>query len=185
METKHFNKAWWALIGFGMLFIALGTYLLANPSRAFLHLITYTGFILLLDGFLLAVLSSFITHRLEKIIISIESTVNFFFALLLCFNPLFTLLILPLVMGGWLISIGLIKVVASLILRKHIREWLFVCSAGITAILFGFLLIYNPTEKATGILTLGGIFWVLMGIFYIIDAIRFKSKSINSGIILL
>lgn len=113
-----------------------------------------------------------------------ESAVNFFFAALLCFNPMLTFIALPLIMGGWLITTGFIKIFASLVLRKKLPAWPLISIAGCTAVLFGFLIIYNPIYKASGTVTLSGAFWLLMGLLYIIDALHFKKEATALSIML-
>lgn len=184
MATNNVFKTWWLLLCFGAAFIALGLFSFINPFLTFIKLVAYAGIILFLDGILLAVLSSRLTDKTEKNLLAAESAVNFFFAALLCFNPLLTLIALPLIMGGWLISTGFVKLLASFVLRKNLHEWLFISIAGCTAMLFGFLIIYNPTDKANGMLMLSGAFWLLMGLFYIIDAFRFKNEAITLSIML-
>lgn len=184
MLTKYIVKTWWLLLVFGAALIALGLFTLINPFYALMKLVAYAGAVLFLDGMLLVILSAKLTNKTEKNLLAAESAVNFFFAVLLCFNPLLTLIALQLIMGGWLITTGTVKLLASLVLRKYMPGWLYISAAGIIAILFGFLVIYNPSDKASGTLVLYGIFFLLMGLFYIIDALRFKNEAISLSILL-
>lgn len=184
MTIKHIFKTWWLLLGFGAALIGLGLFSMLEPLHAFIKMISLAGIILFLDGILLAILSGTVPNTFEKNMLAAESAVNCFFAALLCFNPLLTFIALPLIMGGWLICTGLVKLAASFGLRKYMREWLFIAGAGCLAILFGVLIIYNPAAKANGMLMLSGAFWLLMGLFYIIDALRFKNQAIGLTVML-
>lgn len=184
VALKHIFKVWWLLLCFGAALIGLGLFSLLDPLHAFIKMISLSGTVLFLDGILLAILAGNVSNTFEKNLLAAESAVNCFFAALLCFNPLLTFIALPLIMGGWLICIGIVKLAASFGLRKYMREWVFITVTGCVAILFGFLIIYNPVAKANGMLILSGAFWLLMGLFYIIDALRFKNQVVGLNIML-
>jgi uncharacterized membrane protein HdeD (DUF308 family) len=176
MRGKIKMKLWWLLFAVGLLLLAAGIFALANPFHAFFRAVNYSGLALIANGLVLAVLSGNTIYKFEKNWLLSEATADFIFAMLMLFNPLFTFLVLPLLVSGWLFIIGAIKIFASIRLRKYLEAWPLVLVLGFISISFSLLLWNNPIEKASGDITIIGVFCFFIGCFNIIDAIRYKNN---------
>jgi len=174
MEIKF--KTWWLLLAAGVILVCAGIFSLLYPLQAFLNAVGYTGSILLVNAVLLLLLGYTHSYKRERYWLIIESIVDMLFGATLLFNPLLTFIILPLVIGNWMFVVGIVKILAAWSLRKHIRQWLYILVTGVVVIAFGILISYNPIGKASGSITLLGLFCLVLGLLNVFDALRFKKE---------
>jgi uncharacterized membrane protein HdeD (DUF308 family) len=173
-------KNWWLLMIAGALLAVLGVFALISPWRAYIKLVHYAGFVLLLNGILLiAVASTCHSSLREKKWMLVESVMDIVFGVLLLFNPLLSFVAFPFFIGSWMIGKGILKTIASMRLSAMIAGWIFACMAGILSIAFGVLVIYNPFDRSDGITIFVGAFALIMGTLYIFDSLRFR-KMVDS-----
>ncbi len=166
---------WWLLLATGALFLGIGGLAFINPLSSYLKLVKFTGVGLLLNGALLLTICVVNTqYASERKWMQAESVLHLFFGILFIFNPLLAFIALPYFIGAWILLVGLLKTAAALSLKKIIRGWTFILGVGILSILFGLLMLYSPFAKARHITLLIGIFGVIMGSCYLIDAWRYR-----------
>ena len=174
---KKLNN-WWILAVAGLLLIALGAFALVSPLNAYLMLVQYSGLTIALNGIFLLVTAFTNTSSLqEKEWLVTESVLDFAFGAALLFNPFFSFIAFPFLIGSWVMGTGFLKIAASLSLRKMIGGWFIVFSTGILSIVFGVLIMYNPLATATGITIFIGIFAMVLGALYVFDSFRYKKKE--------
>lgn len=162
----------------GMIFLGIGIFAFINPLSSYIKLVKFTGIGLLLNGVSLVAISFTCKSSFqEKKWLQAESILDFTFGILLIFNPLLSFIVFPYLIGPWILCMGILKIVASLTLKKIIRGWMFILVVGILSVIFGVLIIYNPFAKANGITTLLGIFGLIMGILYVFDSFRFRKSE--------
>jgi uncharacterized membrane protein HdeD (DUF308 family) len=172
-------KTWWFLSTAGLLFMAFGIFSFLNPWSAYVKLIKCSGITLILNGFLLMLASS-LTHgawKREKKWMFAESLLDLFFGTLMVFNPFLTVIALPFLIGYWLISIGIVKIITSLLLKKIIRGWGFILMIGVIACAFGLLITWFDFDKASDITEFFGVFSLMMGTLIFFDSFRFRNRE--------
>jgi uncharacterized membrane protein HdeD (DUF308 family) len=175
--SKKLNN-WWLLTIAGIILICLGAFALISPLNAYLMLIQYAGFTILLNGLFLVVVAYGPRGTLrEKEWLITESVVDFAFGAVLLFNSFLSLLAFPFLFGSWIMGKGLLKIVAALTLRKTIGGWLIVLAMGVLFIVFGVLIMYNPLPVKSGIALFIGLFAVLLGIIYLFDSFRYRKTE--------
>jgi uncharacterized membrane protein HdeD (DUF308 family) len=168
-------QTWWLLLMAGSILISIGIFSFIDPLSAYSKLVRYSGYILLLNGFLLSAASFFHTAcEREKRWIFIESVVDYSFAIILLFNPIFTFIAYPFIIGYWILCLGTIKILASFTLIHRIQGWIFILLTGVVAVVFGWLIVNMPLERADNITTLIGFFGLTMGSLALFDAYRFR-----------
>jgi len=169
-------KASWLLIMAGTAFVLSGIFCWINPLIAYVYLVKFSGLALLLNGFVLQVASStaHLSFASEKRSLRIESIVDFIFGFLLLFNPFMTFILYPVLIGYWILCVGLLKVIVSLLVRNKIRGWLFVFALGILSIVFAFGIIYSPSTRAKDITVIIGAFFIVLGAVLFYDAVKLK-----------
>ena len=104
----------------------------------------------------------------------IESIVDFIFGLLLLFNPFMTFILYPMLIGYWILCIGIIKIIVSLLMRKKIRGWLFILVIGILSAAFAIGIINSPSTRAKDITLVIGVFFVILGSVLLYDSMKLK-----------
>ncbi|HEY4935796.1 MAG TPA: DUF308 domain-containing protein [Puia sp.] len=167
----------------GIAFISIGMLCFVSPLNAYVHLVRFSGVALLINGLVLQLASSYahLTFKKEKQSMRIESIVDFGFGILLIFNPFLTFIVYPLLIGSWILLVGIIKIIVSLLVKKYISGWSFILIIGILSCVAAIVIIYMPLHQASDITKIIGVFCVLMGLILIFDAIRFRrmNKSAN------
>ena len=169
-------KASGLLMAAGTVFILTGILCLINPLIAYVYLVKYSGLALLLNGFVLQVSSStaHLSFVSEKRSMRIESIIDFVFGFLLLFNPFMTFILYPLLIGYWILCIGLLKIVVSLLVKKKVRGWLFVFALGILSLVFAIGIILSPSTRAKDITLVIGAFFIVLGTVLLYDSVKLK-----------
>ena len=106
-----------------------------------------------------------------------ESVLDFLFALLLLFNPLLSFILLPYLIGIWILLVGILKILAALYLRHVVRGWKFILLVGLLSAAFGLGLLSSSFARAEGITILIGAFATIMGVLYILDAFYYRKRE--------
>lgn len=185
METaRKKSNNWWLLAIAGIVLVCLGAFAFVSPLNAYLMLVSYAGFTLLLNGvFLVATAYTTGGTLREKEWLITDSVLDFAFGTVLLFNSLLALLAFPFLFGAWVMGKGFLKMVAAVSLRKTIGAWVALLGAGALFIIFGFLIMYNPLNYAAGITLFIGAFGVVLGIIYLIDSIRYRKIGRGFGLL--
>jgi uncharacterized membrane protein HdeD (DUF308 family) len=175
--TKKFVTCW-LLILTGAIFLGMGILAFIDPFSSYLKLVKFSGTGLLLNGGFLLVVSAVNTGNPRgRIWMQAESIVHMLFGLLFLFNPLLSFIALPYFIGAWILLVGILKMLAALALRRTLRGWTFILGVGMLCTAFGALLLFSPFFKANSITILIGTFGIVIGVLYIIDALRYRKME--------
>jgi uncharacterized membrane protein HdeD (DUF308 family) len=168
------------LIVAASVWIFLGSIALFSYRNSDLPAIKYAGILLLLDGFLLIAVSFSCDAILkEKKWIIAEAIVSLLFSTLLLLDPVFTLFAFPFIVGPWIVSKGIVTMIAALSLKKNIHGWSGDLTGGFLLICCGLLIAHHPMDSPQGLnVLIGAIGWTA-GLLYLYDAYRFS--KINPG----
>jgi uncharacterized membrane protein HdeD (DUF308 family) len=184
LSTKNISY-WWLLLAAGVIFAGMGIFAFIDPLGSYLKLVKFTGIALLLNGGILLTMAILNTkYPQETKWMQIESILHLFFGILFLFNPLLAFIALPYFIGSWILLVGIVKTIAALSLRHSVRGWLIIFLAGALCDLFGVLIIFSPLPKARGITILIGVFGLIMGSLYIIDAFRYRKMDDTLGMMM-
>jgi uncharacterized membrane protein HdeD (DUF308 family) len=172
----HFTWKW--LFFVGAILLTTGLSCLLFPFYSYVKLAGYSGALFFLNGiFLLFVIGNGKADPIEKDWLWTESLIHLVFGAFLLFNPLFSFLIFPLILGVWITLLGSIKAVAAVSLRAKLNGWKSIVVIGSFLFLFGLVVLFYPFEKALHFTNLFGVFIILMGIIYFLDAYHFRKKE--------
>lgn len=178
LQNAKKKPTWILLIIAGVIFMGIGIFSFIDPFSSYLKLVKFTGVCLLFNGFLLIAASAANKkYPRESIWMQAESILHLLFAILFLFNPLLTFIALPFITGTWILLVGIFKITAALSLKSIIRGWGFIVSVGVLCVFFGSLLLFHGFAKASGITTVIGVFGLIMGILYIVDAFRYRKME--------
>ena len=160
----------------GILFILTGIFCFVDPLRAYVELVRFSGLFLILKGIVLqlASASAHIKFIRERRYMQIESIVDFIFGILLIFNPFMTFILYPLLIGYWILSVAVLKMVIAIIVRKLIRGWLFILAIGLLFFVFALLIINAPSTRAKDITLYIGILFIVLGAVLTYDSTKLK-----------
>jgi uncharacterized membrane protein HdeD (DUF308 family) len=178
MPPKKKVPTGWLLIIVGFVFIAIGIFVFLFPWQGYYRLAKYTGILLLLNALLLLYISITRTRGAkERNWILAECIIDFLFVLIFLFNALLSFIALPFFIATWMGFMGGLKTAASLSLKKSVRGWGFIFLEGMLSLVFSFWVFHAPSPKAINITGPIGLFALLMGVFNLIEAFRFKKME--------
>lgn len=177
-ERLREKWGWVALRGFSALIF--GVLALSLPGVTLTLLVAVWGVYALMDG-VLALAAGLRMHEGGKPVWSLilVGLMGLAAGLAAFFWPGLTALTLMLIIGSWAIAIGLLQVVATLRLRKHIQgEWLHALS-GLLSLVFGLAIVLWPGAGAIALAWLIGWFSILFGAILVTMAfsLRIVSRS--------
>jgi uncharacterized membrane protein HdeD (DUF308 family) len=172
------SSLWWLLVLAGGIFLGIGLFAFIDPFSSYLKLVKFTAVGLLLNGALLLAISIGNTkYPRERIWMQTESILHMLFGILFLFNPLLSFIALPYFIGLWIFLTGILKMSAALALKGTLRGWLSILLVGFLWAVLGILLLFSPFAKANGVTILIGVFGVMMGFLYFIDALRYRKTE--------
>ena len=108
----------------------------------------------------------------------VEGLIDSLLGLVILSAPGLTAAIVAFVVGLWFLFYGITKLVASFELRKNkITNWWIELIFGLLAIVFSFMIMFNPLAGAITIALLLGTFFLFTGLFNIILAFFLKDQN--------
>ena len=172
-------KNWWILLLKGIVLVILSIYIFLNPDAAVIGLSIFIGIALVISGVFTTIAS--ISYR--KVVDNwkwylVEGLIDSLLGLIILSAPGLTASIVAFVVGLWFLFYGITKVVASFELRKNeITNWWVELVFGLLAMVFSFMIMFNPFAGAVTIALLLGTFFLFTGLFNIIFAFFLKDQN--------
>ncbi len=167
---KGENIKWLTLIS-GILALGAGIYAFAHPKTTLVGLAFYLGVAILISG-VLYVFSFFKEEKgSDRNYIKLAiGTMDIVLAFILLSHGLFTAKTLPIIVGGWMVISGAIKLVLAFKVQGS-GKMLAVIS-GLLSFIVGLLFIINPATGAYTIAFFLGGYLTVIGVFYLFSAFR-------------
>jgi uncharacterized membrane protein HdeD (DUF308 family) len=163
---------WWALALRGAAAILLGIAAFVWPGLTLIALVILFGAYLLVDG----VLGLVAGGMTRSWLLLIEGGASLIAGILTLVWPSITAVVLLVLVAAWAIVTGLIEIYASLRLRRIIRnEWL-LALGGVASVVFGVLLIVNPSAGLLALTWLVGAYALIFGVLLVALAFRLRSS---------
>jgi uncharacterized membrane protein HdeD (DUF308 family) len=171
-----FRLNWWLLALRGLVAVLFGVLAFMWPGATLITLVWLFGAFALVNGILSLVLAAKTPKGYPKVGSLIFGGLLGILAGLLAFvMPGITALGLLILIAAWAIVTGIMELVAAVRLRKIINnEWLLVL-AGIASVVFGVLLLFQPTAGALVLIWWIGAWALLSGILLMILAFRMRN----------
>lgn len=158
-EVREFTAAWWLLLLVGLLSIVAGVIVLAKPSNSLATLAVISGIFVLVDSIfeLVAALGGRAEHRGPAAVLGVVGTV---IGILLIRHPVHGVLAIALLVGIWLVSIGVVRLVWALAIEH--RLWSIIVA--LIDIVAGIVIVSSPHIGFVTLALLVGISFILNGI---------------------
>src|SRR5690348_10720429 len=119
-ELHESTWAWWLLMLVGLVGIAAGVIVLAKPSNSLATLAVIAGVFILVDG-IFDLVASFASRTANRGTVALLGVLDIVVGVLLIRHPIGGVLVIALLIGIWLIAVGLVRLVAAFD-REH-RAW--------------------------------------------------------------
>jgi uncharacterized membrane protein HdeD (DUF308 family) len=173
MKTKEFNflgfsnQYWWLMFSAGVLFVCLGVWILASPVHRYESLGLLFAFGLIFSGFFEIIFAVGNHRSLQKWGLTLlAGIVDLFLGIYLIKVPLLTLMIMPLVLGLWLLFRGCMAINSTLSLRAYgVLDWVWLLFTGALIILLTLLIMGSPLVDFVNPVIWTAFCFILSGLF--------------------
>jgi uncharacterized membrane protein HdeD (DUF308 family) len=165
------SRTWWLLALRGLVGLVFGVLFLAWPTASFAGLVLAFGVWALVDG--LFALGAALSGRRGGDA-ALEGVVGVAIGVVTFARPAVTGAALYLVIAGWAVATGVLRVVAALRLRREIEGEIWLGLSGLASLGFGVLLVMLP---AAGVLAIGwmiGVYAIVLGALLIALSVRVR-----------
>jgi len=176
MLSKLMSRYWWVLLLRGVLAIVFGAAALANPGLTVVSLVFYFAVFALLDG--IANVFHAFNGRDDNDhwwVLLLEGLLSIAFAVISFQAPEITAMVLLLYIGFWAMATGVLRIILAVRLRHEIDgEW-WMALGGLASILFGVMMIARPAAGALAVITVIGIWSIVIGVSLVLVSLKVKA----------
>jgi uncharacterized membrane protein HdeD (DUF308 family) len=159
-HVRDITWGWWLVVLVGVLSIVAGVIILAQPSSSLATLAVIAGIFLLLDG-ILELIASFMRSTENRGLVALLGVLTAIVGVLLIRHPIGGVTAVALLIGIWLIAMGVIRFATAFDAYRH-RGWH--ALAGALELVAGIVIVANPNIGYTTLAILVGIGFMLNGI---------------------
>ena len=171
---KYINRALWKNIFISILFLIWGFLLAMFPSTSSMAIAYSIGFILIINGISHLFNSSRRIIFYDPILIGITSLI---FGIIILINPDIFNTIVPILLGIWLVIIGIIKYKFAIIIKDvGENDWVVVVITAILTIIAGIMLIIWPKIVAISIVFVMGLLIIVYSLSDIVNFFIIKKR---------
>jgi uncharacterized membrane protein HdeD (DUF308 family) len=159
-QLRDITWGWWLVVLVGVLSIVAGVIVLAEPGGSLATLAVIAGIFLLLDG-ILELVASFMRSTTNRGLVALLGVLTAVIGVLLIRHPVGGVTAVALLIGIWLIAMGVIRFVTAFDEYRH-RGWH--ALAGALELIAGIVIVANPNIGYTTLAILVGIGFIVNGI---------------------
>jgi uncharacterized membrane protein HdeD (DUF308 family) len=159
-QLRDITWGWWLVVLVGVLSIVAGVIILAKPSSSLATLAVIAGIFLLLDG-ILELIAAFMRSTTNRGLVALLGVLTAVIGVLLIRHPVGGVTAVALLIGIWLIAMGVIRFVTAFDEPRH-RGWH--ALAGTLELIAGIVIVANPNIGYATLAVLVGIGFILNGI---------------------
>ncbi len=159
-QVREVSGAWWLLLAVGLLFVAAGVVVLAQPDISLSTLAVIAGIILLVDG-VYAIAVSFSKSTESRGMVALIGVLSLIVGIVLVRHPFSSVEVLALFVGIWLVVVGAVRLIDAFSFREG-RGWNLLVA--LVEIVAGVVIVSSPDIGVTTLALLVGIAFILRGI---------------------
>lgn len=169
-------RNWWAIAIRGVAAVLFGLCAFFIPGAALWALVVLFGAYCLIDGAFAIIAAVRAAQAHERWVqLLLVGVVGIAIGAVTWFAPGLTALGLLYVIAAWAVVTGAFELIAAFQLRRHLPGELWWILAGLSSIVFGLLLIWDPGTGALAVLWLIGAYAIAFGIFLLGVAFRLRA----------
>jgi uncharacterized membrane protein HdeD (DUF308 family) len=169
--AEQVAKNWWRVLLSGLLLIVAGV-LIFSIDWSVRSLATFLGVLFIVEGINYALTSGF-DARVQRTNV-ITGLLSIATGIMIIVWPSPGLVALGVVLGAWLIVLGTLAMSGAFAIRHFVQEWWLFLLEGIVMIALGVLALANPGATLAALVTVGGIFAVVVGVMRVVLAFEIK-----------
>lgn len=149
----------WILVAGGLLGVAAGIVVLAEPANSLATLAVVTGIFLVLDG-ITAMAASLFEHVERRHLGVLAAVISVLIGVILIRHPIHGVLAIGFLLGLWLIAAGVVRF-ASMLGEGHIRGWWLLVA--VIELAAGVVIVSSPRIAVSTLALLVGISFIVRG----------------------
>ncbi|MGE5281735.1 MAG: HdeD family acid-resistance protein [Chloroflexota bacterium] len=158
-EVRELTWGWWLLVLVGVLSVIAGVVIMFKPGSSLATLAVIAGIFLLVDG-IFELAASFSRRTANRGMVALLGAITAIVGVLLIRHPVGGVAFVALLIGLWLIVVGVIRFVTAFEEYEH-RGWH--ALAGIVELIAGIVIVANPNIGFATLAILVGIAFILNG----------------------
>jgi uncharacterized membrane protein HdeD (DUF308 family) len=158
-DVRGATRGWWLLAVIGVLGIAVGIAILTKPGDSLSTLAVIAGIFLLVHG-LLELAASLVHRTQSRGMVALVGVLTVIVGVLLIRHPIEGIVAIALLIGIWLITVGVVRFVAAFELEEH-RGWNIL--AGAVELIAGIVIVSDPNIGFATLALLTGIAFIVNG----------------------
>ena len=158
-DLREATWAWWLFMLVGLLSIAAGVIVLAKPGDSLATLAVVAGIFVLVDG-IFDLAASFGRRTDNRALVAVMGVLDIVIGVLLIRHPIGGVLAIALLIGIWLIAIGIVRLVAAF--EREQRVWNIVLA--LLEVVAGIVIVSSPPIGFTTLALLVGISFIANGV---------------------
>jgi len=159
-EAKELSWGWWLVVLVGLLSFVAGVIILIKPGDSLATLAVIAGIFLLVDG-ILELAESFMSTTRNRGMVALFGVITAIVGVLLIRHPVGGVTAVALLIGLWLIVIGVIRFATAFDEYDH-RGWY--ALAGALELIAGIVIVANPDIGFATLALLVGIGFIINGV---------------------
>ena len=158
-DVRAATGGWWLLALIGVLSITAGIVILIKPGDSLATLAVIAGIFLLADG-ILELAASLMHSTQSRGTLALLGALTAIVGVLLIRHPIQGIAAIALLIGIWLIAVGVIRIIAAFEVEEH-RGW--TLFAGAIELLAGIVIVSDPNIGFATLALLAGIAFIFNG----------------------
>jgi uncharacterized membrane protein HdeD (DUF308 family) len=159
-QVREITWGWWLLVLVGVLSIVAGVIILFKPGSSLQTLAVIAGIFLLADG-ILELIGSLMGTTRNRGLVALFGVLTAIVGVLLIRHPIGGVAAIALLIGIWLIAVGVIRI-ATAFDEYEYRGWHIF--AGVLELIAGIVIVANPDIGYATLAVLVGLGFILNGI---------------------
>nr|WP_121272019.1 DUF308 domain-containing protein [Pedobacter schmidteae] len=181
-KKEYFNEGesaaqyWWLMFCAGILFLGLGAWILASPVSSYLSLSLLFAFGMIFSGLFELVFAIGNRKRLHGWGWTMTGgLIDVVLGSYLLNYPLLTMVVMPVIIGLWMLFRGFMAIGNSIELRAYgVLDWVWLLLTGILIVVLSLLIIGHPLFAAINIVMWTAFAFILSGIFRIFLSLQLR-----------
>lgn len=160
MDARNLTWGWWLVVAVGILSVIVGVIFVFKPGNSIATLAVIAGIFLLVDG-ILELVSSFLRSTPDRGMVAVLGVLSAIVGVLLIRHPVGGVTFVALLIGLWLIAVGVIRFVSAFGEDEH-RLWY--ALLGGFELIAGIVIVADPSIGYATLAILVGIAFILNGV---------------------
>lgn len=176
MSESVLSRNWWMVLLRGLLAITFGVLTFTQTGITLAAMILFVGAFALIEG-VMATIASIRVRRMDRDwwVLLMEGLFGVAIGLITFLNPAITVLALSFYIATWAVTLGVLRIVSAIQLRRVIKGEVWLILSGLVSMLFGVLMLVFPGAGALALVAYVGVWAMLTGFALVLLSIRLRN----------